>query len=418
MAAVYQAADAFAISRQERLKLLFVDDDPLLREFALENLQAIWRDVSVAADGQEALDSIACARPDLVLLDLEMPRIDGFDVIRALRADEATKSLPIIVITGLADELSIERAFSAGATSFLTKPLNWRLLIQHIRFVNRAAQVEHSLARHVRELEQKRHELEDTTRALAVALSEADAASNAKSDFLAAMSHELRTPLNAIIGFSEMLKSELAGPLGHPRYHEYVGDVLQSGRHLLSLVNDVLEFSRGNSGRLELGSEEFYPGDVIEEATRNVVQQAAAAKLSINADPPPAGLYLCGDRRRVCQVLINLLANAVKFTPPGGTITIRTYRDAGSFAICVSDTGIGIAPEDIPKALERFSQVGPSLVRRSEGAGLGLALVKQIMELHGGSLSIESTPNIGTAVTIRFPNARVLSEPAKILTLS
>ena len=411
MVAVDQAASALAIGRQERLRLLFADDDPLLREFATENLRAVWCDVSAAADGQEALESIARNVPDILLLDLEMPRVDGFAVLRALRADEATKSLPVIVITGLTDEASIERAFSAGATSFLTKPLNWRLLVQQIRFVNRSAQIENALARHVCELEQKKFELEDTTRALAAALNEADAASAAKSDFLATMSHELRTPLNAIIGFSEVLQSKLEGPLGHPKYEGYVGNILDSGKHLLSLVNDVLEFSRGSSGKLELNDEEFCPGDVIEEAVHNVVQQAAKAQLSVSTDPAPLGLRLCGDRRRIRQVLINLLANAVKFTPPGGRVTVRTYRDGGGVAISVSDTGIGIAPEDIPKALERFSQVRQSLVRQQDGAGLGLPLAKQLMELHCGSLTLESTPKVGTEVTIRFPKERVLSGP-------
>jgi signal transduction histidine kinase len=412
LTAVDQFAGNLAIAQQERLKLLFVDDDPVLCEFALENLGAHWSDVSVAADGVEALASIRRSKPDIVLLDLEMPRIDGFGVMRALRADHATRSLPVIVITGRADEQSIERAFSVGATSFLVKPINWRLLVQQIRYVNRAAQVEQSLTQHIYELEQKRGELEATSTALAAALSEADAASTAKSDFLATMSHELRTPLNAVIGFSQILEAQRDGPLGSPKYRGYVRDILDSGKHLLSLINDVLEFSRGNSGKLALGDEEFSPGEVIDDAMRNVTHQAAVANLNLTVDAPPAGVRLRGDRRRVAQVLINLLANAVKFTPAGGRITVHTGHGFDGLAISVSDTGIGIASKDIPKALDRFGQVENSFVRRYDGTGLGLPLAKQLMELHGGSLTIDSTLQVGTTVTVSFPAERVIINSA------
>jgi signal transduction histidine kinase len=400
------------IARQEPLNLLFVDDDAILREFALENLGVHWSDMSVAADGVEALASIRSSTPDIVLLDLEMPRIDGFGVLRALRADHATRSLPVIVITGRADEHSIERAFSAGATSFLVKPINWRLLVHQIRYVNRAAQNEQSLTHHIYELEHKKCELETTSAALAIALNEADAASRAKSEFLATMSHELRTPLNAVIGFSEILDAQRDGPLGSPKYRGYVRDILDSGKHLLSLINDVLEFSRGNSGKLTLADEEFLPDAVIDDALRNVTNQATVASLSLTVEPAPAGVRLRGDRRRVTQVLINLLANAVKFTPAGGRVTVDTSHDIDGLAISVSDTGIGIASADIPKALDRFSQVENKLVRKYGGTGLGLPLAKQLMELHGGSLTIDSTPQVGTTVTVRFPAERVLIEPA------
>lgn len=412
MVAVDRAPDDLTIAQQEPLAVLFVDDDPLLREFALENLGALWSSVTVAGDGEEALAAIRVRKPDIVLLDLEMPRLDGFGVLAALREDQTTERLPVIVITGRADEYSIERAFSAGAASFLVKPINWRLVVHQIRYVNRAAQIERSLSRHIDELERKKCELEATSNALAVALSDADAASAAKSDFLAAMSHELRTPLNAVIGFSEILDSQRDGPLGSAKYQEYVRDILDSAKHLLSLINDVLEFSRGNSGKLRLGDDEFSPDAVIDEALRKVIHQATAAGLAITKDAAPAGIVLRGDRRRVAQVLINLLANAVKFTPAGGRVTVRASCDIDGFAISVSDTGIGIAPDDIPKALDRFGQVENSLVRKYDGTGLGLPLAKQLMELHGGSLSIDSTPRVGTTVTVRFPAARVVTGAA------
>ena len=409
MTAFNRAADDLIIAQQESLKVLFVDDDPLLREFALENLSAHWPNVAVAADGEEALAALRRSKADIVLLDLEMPRLDGFGVLKALRAGQATERLPVIVITGRDDEHSIDRAFSAGATSFLIKPINWRLLVHQVRYVDRAAQVEHSLTRHIAELERKKCELEETSTALAVALSNADAASAAKSDFLATMSHELRTPLNAVIGFSEILDSQRYGPLGSPKYRGYVRDILDSGKHLLSLINDVLEFSRGGSGKLRLANDEFSPTEVIDEAIRKVIHQATTANLTLTAEAAPAEVGLRGDRRRVVQVLINLLANAVKFTPAGGRVTVHSIYDLDGLAISVSDTGIGIASEDIPKALDRFTQVENSFVRKYDGTGLGLPLAKQLIELHGGTLSIDSTPQVGTTVTVRFPAERVIS---------
>jgi signal transduction histidine kinase len=409
MPVVEQAVVELSPDLEEPLKVLFVDDDPILREFAVVKLASDRVHISVAADGEEALAAIRHTQPDIVLLDLHMPKADGFEVLKALRAGEATQRLPVIVITGRDDENSIDRAFSEGATSFLVKPINWRLLNYQIRFVNRAGQTELSLVEHVDEVERNKRELEVTSMELAAALRGAAAASEAKSQFLATMSHELRTPLNAIIGFSEVLDAEAFGPLGNARYLEYARAIRDSGTHLSSLVNDVLEFSRGSAGKLVLSEDVFAPADVIDEALRNVVPQANAAQIDLSTDAALEGVCLRGDRRRVCQTLINLLANAVKFTLPSGQVTVYAQRDADGLAIAVSDTGIGIAEENIPKVLEHFGQVEGHLTRKYDGAGLGLPLAKQLMELHGGRLKIESAVNVGTIVTVIFPAERVVT---------
>jgi signal transduction histidine kinase len=411
MTTAEQAAEESSFVPEEPLRLLFVDDDPILREFAVVKLTSECRYISVAADGEEALAAIRQNRPDFVLLDLHMPKADGFEVLKALRDDEATRRLPVIVITGRDDENSIDRAFSQGATSFLVKPINWQLLTYQIRYVNRAGRTELSLVEHVDEIERKKRELEATSAELAVALRGAAAASEAKSHFFATMSHELRTPLNAIIGFSEVLDAETLGPLGNARYLEYARAIRDSGMHLSWLVDDVLEFSRASTGRLALSEDEFAPADIIDEAWRNLIQQAEVANIRLSTDDAAcSGVRLRGDRRRVRQVLINLLSNAVKFTPPGGRVTVATRLDADGLAILVSDTGIGIAEADIPKALEHFGQVDSNLARKYHGVGLGLPLARQIMELHGGLLGIESTVNVGTTVTVTFPVERVGTE--------
>jgi signal transduction histidine kinase len=403
-----QAVGALPPILEEPLKVLFVDDDPLLREFAMVNLSSDHGQVSVAADGAEALAAIRLNPPDIVLLDLQMPKVDGFEVLRALRGDEATRRLPVIVITGRDDVHSIDRAYSEGATSFILKPINWRLLVYQIRYVNRAGQTELSLVEHIGEVERKKYELEVTSAELATALRGAAAASDAKSQFLAMMSHELRTPLNAIIGFSEVLETQALASEG-AAHVEYTRAIRDSGTHLLSLINDALEFSRGSAGKTVLCEDEFAPAEVINEAMRNVEQQAKAANVCLLTVPAPDVARLRGDRRRVRQVLINLLANAVKFTLPGGRVTVHTRHDANGLTIAVSDTGIGIAEADIPTALDHFGQVDSDLARQYDGAGLGLPIAKQLMESHGGSLEIMSAPEVGTTVTITFPAERAVT---------
>lgn len=393
----------------EPLRLLFVDDDPLLGEFALVNLGSDRGAVSVATDGEQALAAIARNPPDIVILDLHLPKIDGFAVLKTIRGGEATRRLPVIVITGRDDVYSINRAFAAGATSFLVKPINWRLLAYQIRYVHRAAQNELALVAHVREVEERKRELEATSAELAAAWRAATAASEAKSQFLGTMSHELRTPLNAILGFSEILDSEKFGPLGDPRYREYARAIQDSGRHLLALISDVLEFSRASAGKLELSDEEFVPGELIGEALQIVGPQAKAGGVCLEADTASGATRLRGDRRRIRQALINVLGNGVKFTPAGGRVTVCMRQDADGLAIAVADTGIGIAAENIPKALEHFGQIDGLLARRYDGLGLGLPLAKQLMELHGGQLDIASAVDVGTTVTMTFPLERVVA---------
>jgi signal transduction histidine kinase len=222
------------------------------------------------------------------------------------------------------------------------------------------------------------------------------------------MSHELRTPLNAVIGFSEMLGGEIYGPLGHARYKEYVEDIRTSGVHLLALINDLLDLSRLDAGQLELTEEDVDLAEVVAEALKIVRPRAQNANIRLFEAIDAPELAVRGDRRRIRQVLINLLANAVKFTPEKGTVRVTICRRGDEPAIVVADTGIGIAKDDIPKAFERFHQIDSSRARKFEGAGLGLPLSKELMELHGGRLEMESTLQVGTTVTMLFPRARMV----------
>jgi signal transduction histidine kinase len=233
----------------------------------------------------------------------------------------------------------------------------------------------------------------------------AEASNRVKSEFLANMSHELRTPLNAIIGFSEMIETEVYGP-GLPRYRDYAHDIHGAGTHLLSLINDILDISKAEAGKLDLRLEKVDLVGLIQECARLMRGRVAEGDLRLTLDiaslPP-----LMIDRLRIKQVLLNLLSNAIKFTPKGGVVSVEADRNAtGDVVICVRDTGIGIAAEMIPLVFEPFRQIDSTLARRFEGTGLGLPLVKTLVELHDGTVTIESAFGKGTSVFVIFPAFR------------
>jgi len=236
----------------------------------------------------------------------------------------------------------------------------------------------------------------------------AELANKAKSDLMANMSHELRTPLNAIIGFSDTMKQEVFGPIGSKKYREYLGDIYDSGRHLLDVINEILDIAAIEAGALDLHEESISATDVVTSAMRIITQRANDGRVSISSSIAPDLPLIYVDVRRVKQVLLNLLSNAIKFTPPGGdvSVTARVNED-GSIAIAVSDTGVGMDQAGIAMALSKFGQVDSGLDRKREGTGLGLPLTKGLMEAHGGEFIIESKKGRGTVVTAVIPKERV-----------
>jgi signal transduction histidine kinase len=277
-------------------------------------------------------------------------------------------------------------------------------------------QSEQALKEQVAELEQAHARLEQQGAVLAglaeqlkTTSEQASAASRAKSEFLAAMSHELRTPLNAIIGFSEIIKSETFGPVGSLKYRGYAEDINVSGQHLLDLINDILDLAK-----IESGTEELHEAPIeVPQAARsvlNLVKQRAekggiALELDLLHNPP----LLRADERKLKQILLNLMTNAIKFSRENGTVTLKARAgDKLGYLFEVVDRGIGMAPEDIPKALSRFGQIDGDLDRQQEGTGLGLPLTRTLVEMHGGSLRLRSEIGAGTTAIVRFPADRII----------
>ncbi len=235
-------------------------------------------------------------------------------------------------------------------------------------------------------------------------------ANAAKSEFLANMSHELRTPLNAILGFSDLMRTEMLGPVGHPSYRSYADDIHASGSHLLTLINAILDLSKIEAGKYELREAEVDPWQVVEDARRIVSLRAAQGVVTIVNDVPRGGL-VWADPLAMRQVALNLATNAVKFTPPGGTVRASAKILDGAFGLQVSDTGCGIAPEDLDRVFESFGQGRHDVASAEVGTGLGLAIVRGLMRAHGGDATISSEPGKGTKVLITLPAGRILRLP-------
>jgi len=373
--------------------ILVVDDDPVVRSLMRATLERDGFTVIEARDGVEACRLYEEHHPDLLLVDLVMPHMDGFELCRVLRGRAESAYVPIVVATSLDDVPSIARAYDAGATDFIPKPLNWLVLNHRVRYILRASRAFEELRRN-----QDR---------LIAAKEAAEAANRAKSEFLANMSHELRTPLNAIIGFSGMMSDRMFGPLNE-KYAEYANIIGDSGRHLVAIITDILDLAKADADRLLLTEEQVEIAEIVELGSKIIEDMARRAQIEFVSEikkPLPA---MIGDPAKLTQILVNLLSNAVKFTAPGGTVRLTIEQPLSQgITFRVEDTGIGMSPDQIPIALAPFGQVGNSLTRQHDGVGLGLPLTKRLVELHGGTIEIDSEPGKGTIASVHLPEERL-----------
>ncbi|MCC7260065.1 MAG: HAMP domain-containing histidine kinase, partial [Alphaproteobacteria bacterium] len=248
-------------------------------------------------------------------------------------------------------------------------------------------------------------QIHDRDSALVKSKEAAETASKAKSHFLANINHELRTPLNAIIGFSEIIKNEMLGKLENPKYSSYAKDIYTAGTHLLQLINDILDYSKLESGQIDLSLDTVDLNRTLKTVVRLTMPQATEHRIEILREVAEDPLTIVTDERKLRQVLLNILSNAVKFNPDGGKVTVRAWRDRGRSAVIIEvvDTGIGIAPEDMDTAMAHFGQVESGFNRHYEGTGLGLPLSKKYVQAMGGVFELQSAAGLGTTVTITLP---------------
>jgi len=332
--------------------------------------------------------------------------IDG---LMRLKAAYRLTDFPVLVVTTKTEEAALA---------------NWRSMTQQMVLAALAGAVSITLAAfafgqqlkqqaalaHAQAELRRQTDLTEALEAMRSAKEAAEAADRAKSAFLATMSHELRTPLNAILGFSEIMLREIFGPLGNHRYIGYAQDINSSGNHLLAIVNDVLDLSKAASGKLELADEWIDASEVVHSACRLIQPRIVEAGLSLSVKTPSDGVIVKADRRLLKQILLNLLSNAYKFTPRDGRIECSVSSDGAGVRFAVADTGIGIPAAYHDQVMLPFVQVESSLSRRHSGTGLGLALVRAMAELHGGSLHLDSEAGRGTTVVVIFPPDRLKSE--------
>jgi signal transduction histidine kinase len=398
------------------LRLLLVEDSAddaelLLRELRRFGFSVSHTRVEEASTMQRQLETQAW---DLVLSDYSLPHFDAMRALSVLKASGV--DLPIIIVSGTLGEEAAVSAMQGGAQDFILKSKLARLgpaidralrdagerrarRFAEQRFREREVQVREELELRVHE---RTAELARTNDELLAARDAAEQASRAKSRFLANMSHELRTPLNAIIGLSELLEQEIPGPL-QIKQKEYVEQVASSGRHLLTLVNDILDLSKVEAGFLRLTRNWVHPESVFESVLGSIRSLANRRGLTLLVEHTQGLPKFNVDPARMKQVLFNLLSNAIKFTEPGGTVWLRARADGRAMLIEVQDTGAGISPADIPKLFREFEQIEAKHGPKPEGTGLGLALCKVLIEAHGGEISVASMPSKGSTFTVRVP---------------
>jgi len=371
--------------------ILIVDDEPDFAESLRDLLELQGCEVRTTGD-PETLPALRTQfEPSVVLLDVRLNNANGIELIDKIRT--IWPQARIIIVTGYASKETAVEALAMGAANYLEKPIHTEELTATIGRALWAYDAD-------KEVRDSREKLEESLRA-------AQTANLAKSAFLAHMSHELRTPLNAIIALSDIVQNEGFGKISPKIYLDYIRDIHGAGHHVLSIINDVLDYAQVDLGTKALDEELMAVDQVVSEACRMVRVAAKDRDVQVSESTPRTGLWLKADRRMLKQMIVNLLDNGVKFSNPNGQVGIGARLDStDEIVIEVTDTGIGIDAEKLPEVTEPFSIAEPIYTRRHGGVGLGLSITKQLVERHGGKLELQSTKGVGTTATLRFPSHR------------
>jgi two-component system, sensor histidine kinase and response regulator len=370
--------------------ILAVDDQPEnLMVFEADLEDAGYR-VKLAENGPAALKKIDEQRPDLVLLDVSMPGLDGYEVCRRIRSREDTRDLPVIMVTGRDSVEDIVEGLDAGAYDYITKPIEPRILLARIRTQLRVKQLQDALKKSIQELEHLQQ---------------------LRSDFVAMITHDMKAPLTSIVGLSGMLMEEEPGALPTEEFRESLGNINTNGRKLTQLINDFLTFSRIEAGKLEFHFEPIDLNLCIMQAVSLFKYQAEKKNIRIQYNPRSEAPDILGDDAQIERALGNLLSNAIKYSQAGQTVGVELTLIGDWLQVEIRDEGPGIEPDLLPRLFDRYFRVRSP--EKTEGTGLGLSIVKSVAEAHGGSVDVETAPGQGSRFVLRFPVWKRIKEEEK-----
>jgi two-component system sensor histidine kinase ChiS len=385
-----------------RSRILIVEDDPVNIELLTAQLHGEGYAIESALDGEEALEMVVRNKPDLVLLDIMIPKKSGFEVCKLIKGRPETRAIPVIMVTALQDMESRVKGIAVGADDFLSRPVDKSELITRVKSMLRTKHLYDELARESQTARRSSEKIELQQRVLKSMSSQLMQASHMKYEFIANMSHALRTPLNVIIGFSEMMQDELVGKLNE-KQAKYVSNILASGAELQKLIANIMDVFKIDTGKMPLEMTDFSLKEALCSTAGLFEPEAARKKIRISVEVAPEAGRIYADPQKLAVIVENLLSNAIRFTLPGGRIDVTAVKCGGKVRICVADTGIGFPSEDCTRVFTEFYKVADPAAPPYAGSGLGLAIAKKLVLMHGGEIWAESEKGKGSRFFFTLP---------------